>query len=265
MAGDMIRRRTTGALRLCVGAALVLLGVLGLASSAFAGTHAGPQIVPRVATFDIPADSPPTISWTLNLWDKGALVGSDTGTSGVLTVTVPRSIHGTLQADVRRNGRWYSGARVSMAVGGGGGTGTGGGTGGGGGKKSGGGGGKGGGGTSSGGGQTGGAGGGGTTGGTGASGGETSTTPGGGGSAVLTGNVPQTPGTGSGGSAANGGSNTRGPVTSAAGSTTPPTAPATDLSFTGVGSGFWSTFLGGAGLFALGGVFLRRRRETKAY
>ncbi len=133
MADDTRGARTRAAPRLLACTAVAVIGVLALTSPAFAATHQGPQITPRVATFTIPVDSPPSVSWTLNLWKRGVLVGSDTGTSGVLTVTIPRSINGTVQADVRRNGRWWSGARVAVTGGsGGGGPGTGGSSGGGG-------------------------------------------------------------------------------------------------------------------------------------
>jgi hypothetical protein len=274
MAGTM-RSRMSVAPRLVVGAALMAVAVLGLTSAAFAGTHSGPRIAPRVATFDIPASSPGTISWTLNVWKKGALIGSDTGTAGVLTVTIPHTVNGTVQADVRRNGHWYSGARVAVGGGGSGGTGTGGGTGGGNGNGNGGGNGHGGGN-----GNGGGTNGGGATGTGGLGGGATSGGNGDGSSGAPVADpfatpsgisnstgTPDSSGTGlqlwAGGSGF--GHTVFGPVTAAAGSSTPAKVPATALAFTGdgTGNGFWSTFLGGAGLFFLGGFLLMRRRTTK--
>jgi len=134
MAGGTMLTRVMSAPRLLLGAAVLAVGILGAAPMAFASKHAGPQIVPHVASFSIPSRNTSRVVWTLNVWKQGDLIGSDTGTSGVLTVTLPRTTHGKLQADVRRNGRWYSGDRVNLPGTSGGGTGTGGGNGHGGGK-----------------------------------------------------------------------------------------------------------------------------------
>jgi hypothetical protein len=230
-----------------------------------------------VASFAIPSNSPPSISWTLNVWKKGALVGSDTGTSGVLTVTVPRSIHGTLQADVRRNGRWYSGTRVALPGQGGTGTGTGGGSGNhghgsgnhghGDGHHGHGGGNHGAGKPPGGGSGTVGPPSGSSNGGSNSNGGSSGTPPT---IAVTATGAPANAlhdiaGIGFAGSTTTGGHAAHSPVTLAAGSDAPSSATATDLAFTGsgTGNGFWSTFLGGAGLFLLGGFLLMRRRATK--
>jgi hypothetical protein len=269
MAGNTFRARMNGAPRLLVCVALAMVGVLGVSSAASARTHNGPQIIPRVATFVIPSTSPPTVSWTLNVWNRGDLIGSDTGTAGVLSVTVPRIIHGTVQADVRRNSHWYSGSRVALTGGGGnGGTGTGGGTGGGG---THGGGGKGGGGTggpgpgtgtggstSPGGGGSPGAGTPGINGGSGSGGlsGVGGGTPAATGGSGSTGAAHPTPASGSGATPAAG---TTGPVTLAAGSSKPPVVPGTELAFNDGGEQFWSTGLSGLGLLLLGAYLMVRR------
>jgi MYXO-CTERM domain-containing protein len=262
MAGGTMRTRLMSAPRMFIGAAVVGVGILGVAPAAFAGRHAGPLIVPHVATFDIPSAPTSRVVWTLNVWKQGDLIGSDTGTSGVLTVPLPRTTNGKLQADVRRDGRWYSGYRVNLPGSGGGGSGTGGGNGHGG---------KGHGGHGSGGHGTGGNGGGGSTGtggGTGG-GGTTGTTgggPGGGGTSPAGGGSTGA-GSGSAGTGANGvgstpaGSGVHGaavdPITLAVGAKTPATA----LAFTGSGSAFWTTAFGGFGLFVLGAYLAGRRRS----
>jgi hypothetical protein len=268
MAGEKVRTGAKAAPRLFISVAIAAVSVLGFASSAFAVTHAGPRIVPRVATFDIPATSPTGTSWILNVWRHRQLIGSDTGTSGVLSVALARSLRGTLQADVRRNDHWYSGARVTLSGGhGGGGGGGGGGSGGG----------SGGGGGGSGGGSGGGGGGGGSGGGSGGGGG------GSGGSGGSGGGSGNGGGSGSGGGAGNGsgggGSNvapaTAGQGSTAAGSTGAGTganhivtlAPGSKtlvsgsaLAFTGLDSSFWTTAFAGLGLVALGAMLLMRRR-----
>jgi hypothetical protein len=301
MSGGSIGRRYHGARIVLLGLCLGSVAVLGPASSAFAAVHharhigtphhigsprhvrstppahpghASPRVAPRVASFIIPTTSPPGTVWMLNLWRAGQLLGSDSGTSGVLTVTVPRAVHGTVQADVRRNGRWFSGARASLPGRGGTGGHGGGGTGGKGGGGTGGQGGHSGGGT----GGQGGTGGSGGTGGTGGSGGSGSSGTGGTGSgatgsggAAGTGTPSGAPSTAAnGGTAPTGsgpGSTVNGPNGShiaalggrSAGPSAPP-VPATDLAFTGAGSAFWTTAIAGLGLLLLGAYLLARRR-----
>jgi hypothetical protein len=257
--------------RLLVCAAVMVLGILSLAPAALARSHAGPTIVPRVATFTIPTGGPPLTEWTLNVWKRGTLIGSDTGTVGVLSVTVPRTVEGTVQADVSRNGRWYSGNRVALPGSGGGGSGTGGGSG-----SHGGGGGK--------------HGHGGGNGSHGAGNGSGPGSEGGSGSSPTTTTTIAPATTGAGGSSGTGNSGGTGtgtrvggtngqvagapgtsgvanlhqvdPITLAVGDATPARSAA--LAFTGAGDAFWSTALAGLGLAFLGFFVLMRRREAKA-
>jgi hypothetical protein len=90
----------------CVGA--VAVGILGCGSLAFAGGRA-PSLTSTTATFVIGNNSGPGTTWTLNLWAKGTRVGSTSGTSGTLTVAVPATPSCIFQADVLRNGKWFSG------------------------------------------------------------------------------------------------------------------------------------------------------------
>ncbi len=231
MAGEKVRTGAKAAPRLFISVAIAAVSVLGFASSAFAVTHAGPRIVPRVATFDIPATSPTGTSWILNVWRHRQLIGSDTGTSGVLSVALARSLRGTLQADVRRNDHWYSGARVTLSGGHGGGGG-GGGSGG-----------------------SGGSGGGSGNGGGSGSGGGAGNGSGGGGSNVA----PATAGQGSTAAGSTGaGTGANHIVTLAPGSKTLVSGSA--LAFTGLDSSFWTTAFAGLGLVALGAMLLMRRR-----
>jgi hypothetical protein len=135
MAGDSANGRTKIAHRFLLCSALTAASVLGLASTAFGAVHSGPRITPAVASFTIPVTNKPGV-WTLYLRHHGQVIGTDSGTAGTLSVNVPASFHGMVQADVRRNTHWFSGNRffvhTSGTGGGGGGTG-GGGTGGGGG------------------------------------------------------------------------------------------------------------------------------------
>jgi len=77
-----------------------------------------PKIASTQTTFKVPA--PTTFTWTLRLWSHGTLEGSDTGKSGMLTVTVPHTSDCAFQADVSATapgGRpfFYSGTRAKMA------------------------------------------------------------------------------------------------------------------------------------------------------
>jgi hypothetical protein len=77
-----------------------------------------PKIASTHSTFKVPA--PTTFTWTLRLWSHGTLEGSDTGTSGMLTVAVPHTSDCAFQADVSATapgGRpfFYSGTRATMA------------------------------------------------------------------------------------------------------------------------------------------------------
>ena len=111
------RRHRTGrkALRLAV-----FVGVTGAAVAlsvpAFA-TNARPKISATAATFAIPAGT--TSSWTLKLWSHGTMKGSDTGTSGTLTVGVPATSDCMFQADVSvtpvgGQSSYYSGTRATV-------------------------------------------------------------------------------------------------------------------------------------------------------
>jgi hypothetical protein len=94
--------------RIMSGVGIATVGVLGWGTLAFAGGHA-PSITPTQATFIIGPGSVKGTVWTLNLWSKGNRDGSDTGTTGTLTVAVPATRNCAFQADVLRNGKWFSG------------------------------------------------------------------------------------------------------------------------------------------------------------
>lgn len=101
----------------CVGAATI--GVLGCAMWAFAGSH-GPSITATQATYVIGPGSVKGTVWTLNLWardvTKGSKrVGSVSGTTGTLTIAVPSAPDCAFQADVLRNGTWFSGHDATLA------------------------------------------------------------------------------------------------------------------------------------------------------
>jgi hypothetical protein len=127
MAGDSVTGRTNIAHRLLLCAAMGAATILGLTTTAFAAIHAGPRISKTAAAFEIPATGKPGVVWTMYLRHDGRVVGSDAGTLGSLSVTVPSTVHGMVQADVQRNGHWYSGNRFHIARSGTGGGGTGGG------------------------------------------------------------------------------------------------------------------------------------------
>ena len=99
-------------LLLCIGA--VLMGVAGSETLAFAGERA-PMVTPTEATIVVGPHNPAGTTWTLNLWFKGNLVGTDSGTAGTLTVAVPARPSCKFQADVQRNGKWYSGNDANLA------------------------------------------------------------------------------------------------------------------------------------------------------
>src|SRR6202035_4907016 len=68
------------------------------------------KLTPTRATFAIPQGS--TVTWTLNLWSAGQLLGTASGTGGSpeLTVSVPAGTDCHLQADVLRNEAFFAGA-----------------------------------------------------------------------------------------------------------------------------------------------------------
>jgi hypothetical protein len=99
-------------------AVLVIAAAAALAFSApaFAAPRQ-PILSPTQATFAIPSGS--TSTWTLRLWTHGALQGSETGTSGTLTVPVPATSDCTFQADVSvvplgGTSSYYSGRRATV-------------------------------------------------------------------------------------------------------------------------------------------------------
>jgi hypothetical protein len=84
---------------------------------AFATAPRGPKISATQATFAVPTSS--TSTWTIRLWSHGTLEGSDTGTSGTLTVVVPVTSDCKFQADVSETlpggqGFFYSGTRATV-------------------------------------------------------------------------------------------------------------------------------------------------------
>jgi len=97
------------------------VGVAGAAvafsAAAFAVSPRPPKISATEATFAIPTGT--TSTWTLKLWSHGTLEGSDTATSGTLTVAVPATSNCLFQADVSVapvGGRssYYSGVRATV-------------------------------------------------------------------------------------------------------------------------------------------------------
>ena len=114
---DAPRRRGSLGPRVLVGTALASVALLVMSSTAFAAVHSGPRLAKTTVTFDTPTTAKPGTVWTLNLWQHGSLLASASGTSGTLTVKVPATIHGSVQADVRRNARWYSGNRFQVSPG----------------------------------------------------------------------------------------------------------------------------------------------------
>jgi hypothetical protein len=99
--------------RLGIGIGAIFLAVVSSAPWAFAqGQH--PTITSSVASFTIVSAKAPGPVWILNLWAKGNRVGTDSGTQGTLTVEVPPTPACKFQADVLRNGKWYSGTRITL-------------------------------------------------------------------------------------------------------------------------------------------------------
>jgi hypothetical protein len=93
-----------------VGCAVLL--AIGVPAFAGAGTPAL-GITQTEATFQIPEHSGASI-FTLNLWNSGTLVGTSSGTSGTLTVSVPNIAGCAFQADVRQDGRYLMGKRATF-------------------------------------------------------------------------------------------------------------------------------------------------------
>jgi hypothetical protein len=99
--------------RLGISIGAIFLVVVVSAPWAFAqGQH--PTITSSVASFTIASTKAQGPVWTLNLWAKGNRVGTDSGTQGTLTVEVPPTPACKFQADVLRNGNWYSGTRITL-------------------------------------------------------------------------------------------------------------------------------------------------------
>jgi len=289
MSGDTRRAPPRVAHRLLVCAALTTVAVVGLASPSFAAIKPSPHIFSHATSFAIPPKSPAGTTWTLELWQHGKLLGCESGATGVLRVSVPSSVQGTVQADVYRNGKWYSGQRIALSGHrGGGGSGSGGsghGQGGGGSGHGHGGGGSGSGGTGHG--QGGGGSGSGRSGSGGSgSGGSGSGGSGSGGSGSGTTPITTIPsvtsassggaGNDSGGGGLIGGGLTglTAPATGTTGGATalpataapaahPPAVPATELNFTAGSGSFVSSTLGGVGLFLLGTYLMLTRRPRR--
>jgi hypothetical protein len=116
MAVDPRGPRTLMGRALILGTVLAVTGVLALASSAAARPQAERRLAAPGATFRIPKASPPGTVWTLTLWSKGRRLATATGTAGVLRVTAAPTEPCTVQADVRRASRWYSGTRFTLAA-----------------------------------------------------------------------------------------------------------------------------------------------------
>jgi hypothetical protein len=99
---------------------IVVLGLAGIVVALSAPAFAAavpPKLSNTDATFAIPTGS--TSTFTLNLWWEGHMKGSDSGTSGTLTVPVPfESSACTFQADVTQTvgGKttFYSGLRKTL-------------------------------------------------------------------------------------------------------------------------------------------------------
>jgi len=107
--GRMARR--LGVLVIGAGAAV------SFSAPAFASTPRQPMLSATEATFVIPTSS--TSTWTLRLWSHGSREGSDTGTSGTLTVAVPATHDCLFQADVSvtplgGTSSYYSGIRATV-------------------------------------------------------------------------------------------------------------------------------------------------------
>jgi hypothetical protein len=98
--------------------AIVLGTAVAFATPVFAAAPRAPKISTSQATFAIPVGS--TSTWTLRLWTHGTMQGSESGTSGTLTVAVPATADCTFQADVSvvplgGHSTYYSGSRTTVA------------------------------------------------------------------------------------------------------------------------------------------------------
>jgi len=91
-----------------------LLLASGLIAEAAAASNPNPQLNAQQASFTIPANNPATMKWTLNLWKiatsgRQTLAGTDTATSGTLTVAVPKTATCHFQVDLYRGVHYFSG------------------------------------------------------------------------------------------------------------------------------------------------------------
>jgi hypothetical protein len=100
--------------RLGIGIGVIFLIAVGSTPWAFAQGQP-PTVTSSVASFTIVSTKPQGTVWILNLWAFGNRVGTDSGTEGTLTVEVPPTHACKFQADVLRNGKWYSGTVVTLA------------------------------------------------------------------------------------------------------------------------------------------------------
>jgi hypothetical protein len=112
------RDRTRHMARPLAVIAIVLGTAVAFATPVFAAAPRAPRISASQATFTIPVGS--TSTWTLRLWTHGTLQGSDSGTSGTLTMAVPATGDCTFQADVSvvplgGHSTYYSGSRTTVA------------------------------------------------------------------------------------------------------------------------------------------------------
>ena len=115
--GSTSRHRTW---RMARRLAVLVIGAgaaVSFSAPAFASTPRQPNLSATEATFAIPTSS--TSAWTLRLWSHGSLEGSDTGTSGMLTVAVPATSDCLFQADVSVTPlggarTYYSGVRATV-------------------------------------------------------------------------------------------------------------------------------------------------------
>lgn len=96
-----------------IGVALIATGLFAEAASA---SNSEPTLTNSKATFTIKSGNPSNRVWQLTLWTvtPQKLLGKDSGTSGVLVVTVPNVPSCYFQVDVSRNGVWYSGFKATV-------------------------------------------------------------------------------------------------------------------------------------------------------
>jgi len=99
--------------RLGIGIGAIFLIAVGSAPWAFAQGQQ-PTITSTAASFTIVSTKAQGPVWILNLWANGNRVGTDSGTQGTLTVEVPPTHACKFQADVLRNGKWYSGTFATL-------------------------------------------------------------------------------------------------------------------------------------------------------